>query len=168
MKKCPDCCTDVPESNFNRNSARYDGLSSICKACSRIRYRNRYYGPKGAAERVRLKLLSRRCRSNPISRAKILACSIIVGKRWVEENRQRVRDYHQKRSHTFKGRAMRAVNYAVRIGKLPRISTQICDCGLPARHYHHESYRKEHWLKVIPKCLSCHGETRREIIGCMS
>ncbi|MCK6625582.1 MAG: hypothetical protein L6R45_10450 [Anaerolineae bacterium] len=54
--------------------------------------------------------------------------------------------------------ARAAVHRAVASGKLPPASTQLCaHCGThPAEHYHHESYEREDWLKVIPLCATCH------------
>ncbi len=52
--------------------------------------------------------------------------------------------------------------YAVRVaqkeGKIPHISTQGCEhCNKQAEHYHHPSYKEEHWLDVIPLCRDCHN-----------
>lgn len=57
-----------------------------------------------------------------------------------------------------------ALNYAIRRGKLPKVSTLICtDCGSPACHYHHHlGYEKEHWLDVIPLCRGCHRRRHYE------
>jgi len=61
--------------------------------------------------------------------------------------------------------ATRSVNINVVAGKLPHISTLKCtDCGNQARHYHHNiSYREEHWLCVIPLCVSCHNSLHNKI-----
>lgn len=33
MKRCPDCDTEKPLSEFYKNKARYDGVQSVCKLC---------------------------------------------------------------------------------------------------------------------------------------
>jgi hypothetical protein len=51
-------------------------------------------------------------------------------------------------------RAMAKVHYAVRLGKLPKVTTQICvDCGDRATAYDHRDYEKP--LDVVPVCRSC-------------
>lgn len=56
-----------------------------------------------------------------------------------------------------KRRAKSFVNWAVRRGKIPHISQRTCeDCGRQAENYHHESYKREHWLMVTPLCIPCH------------
>lgn len=37
MKHCPDCKISKPETNFNKNKARKDGLGSVCRECERKR-----------------------------------------------------------------------------------------------------------------------------------
>lgn len=55
--------------------------------------------------------------------------------------------------------AQTAVNAAVAVGLIPRITTRKCQtCGAPAKHYHHENYDREKWLEVIPLCRRCHFE----------
>ena len=41
-KKCPRCNRILPKSNFYKNSARRDGLSTYCKKCER-EYHHNYY-----------------------------------------------------------------------------------------------------------------------------
>lgn len=46
MKTCDTCKIPKPDSEFNKNKAKKDGLNSICKECSRKRSRQ-YYKEKG-------------------------------------------------------------------------------------------------------------------------
>ena len=50
--------------------------------------------------------------------------------------------------------AHRAVNKAVKLGRLDHISTQLCvDCGAPAQFYDHRQYARP--LAVEPVCGTC-------------
>lgn len=65
----------------------------------------------------------------------------------------------QYQTHAEQLKARSAVNYAVKTGKLPHISTQNCKkCGNTAKHYHHNRYDKSHYLDVTPLCDRCHKE----------
>jgi hypothetical protein len=68
---------------------------------------------------------------------------------WAQENN----DWEK-----IKHKAQMSVAKAVSIGKLPSPITLTCvNCEKnEANVYHHESYKPEHWLKVIPLCHSCH------------
>lgn len=64
---------------------------------------------------------------------------------------------HKKYSDAVKQKAVNAVNSAVSCKRMAHISTQLCIvCNAPAQSYHHESYEKADWLKVVPMCFSCH------------
>lgn len=63
----------------------------------------------------------------------------------------------QYETHKQQIKARGAVRYAIKTGKLPSISTQICrNCGKIAENYHHDNYDKAHYLDVIPLCRACH------------
>ncbi|RKY40318.1 MAG: hypothetical protein DRP85_08780 [Candidatus Makaraimicrobium thalassicum] len=63
--------------------------------------------------------------------------------------------------------AANCVNTQLAAGNLPQISTQVClDCGEQAKHYHHNiSYREEHWLCIVPLCVSCHYSLHTKIVN---
>ncbi len=42
MKYCKNCDTNKLLTDFYRNKSRYDGLSSSCKACTKVKTNNRY------------------------------------------------------------------------------------------------------------------------------
>jgi len=42
MKTCCVCHEELPESEFNKNKTRKDGLSTLCRACSRARSKRFY------------------------------------------------------------------------------------------------------------------------------
>lgn len=41
-KFCPRCKQDLPDADFNKNKARKDGLSSVCRLCNSA-YKKEYY-----------------------------------------------------------------------------------------------------------------------------
>lgn len=71
------------------------------------------------------------------------------------------RRYERRRSGQPQRKAKNAVAYAVRMGRMPSIKTLSCECGQPAKHYHHPSYARERWLDVIPVCIPCHTAIHR-------
>lgn len=61
--------------------------------------------------------------------------------------------------------ARQAVQYAIKIGKLPKVSTLFCvpcfsNIRLEAakQYHHHKGYAPEHQLDVIPVCIPCHNQ----------
>ncbi len=58
-KRCTDCKTDLPISEFNKNKSEKDGHTHVCKSCRKTRSKTRYEGnkttilEKNAARRVR-------------------------------------------------------------------------------------------------------------------
>lgn len=84
------------------------------------------------------------------------SCDRKKSKKW-----QRESGYNSRRSNYNSQRAQRIakskVRTAVKSGVLPKAKTTSCaDCGGQAREYHHWSYKDEHWLDVVPLCVSCH------------
>lgn len=87
-----------------------------------------------------------------------------------EKNKQANRNYYHKnknkiskyryrwnKENKIKRQAHSAVWNAIKNGKLiPAKELECANCGNDAHEYHHWSYKKEHWLDVIPLCCSCH------------
>lgn len=74
---------------------------------------------------------------------------------------QRESGYNSEREKSKRQESQRkaktAVKIAVKQGKLPNVKSISCvDCGEQAQEYHHWSYKEEHWLDVIPLCITCH------------
>lgn len=89
-------------------------------------------------------------------------------KRYYYENKEKLnkRNKEYRENNKEKIKAEKEVMYAVRIGKIPHISTQLCYlCKRQAQHYHHWSYEPEHRLNVIPLCKSCHGKVHANIVS---
>jgi hypothetical protein len=135
LKLCKACEQEKPLDDFYRNrSLGGKERQSTCKSCSKARKRE---WELANLERKR-EVQKRYHNKNP--------------KRGAGDSRQ-----HRER-HPKKARARRAVEYAVRIGKI--IKPEICeDCGeivsdLRKLHGHHADYSKP--LDVEWLCRSCH------------
>lgn len=76
---------------------------------------------------------------------------------WYKNNQDKVKEYRLKAclNHPEKTSARSAISNAVKLNKIPHVSTLSCkDCGNQAQNYHHEDYDKP--LKVTPLCAYCH------------
>lgn len=65
-------------------------------------------------------------------------------------------------------KAQRQVNLAVKAGRLLPIKSRKCHgCDKQAHFYHHQSYRPENSLCVVPLCASCHRliHTERKVLN---
>lgn len=81
--------------------------------------------------------------------------------RWATAVEQANNKQKPKRSDEEKSlqrKAHAAISYAVSKGRLNRAATFLCvSCNNQAHEWHHHlGYQPEHWLDVIPLCLSCH------------
>lgn len=62
MKRCSDCGRVLPESAFNRNKAKKDGLQGICRECAASRSRGGesvWTTPESRDEAARAEILRR-------------------------------------------------------------------------------------------------------------
>ena len=72
-----------------------------------------------------------------------------------KEYRNALRRNHPKSNE--KAAAHSAVHEAIKSGNLQPITVMECtECGDSAQHYHHWSYKREHFLDVQPVCRACH------------
>lgn len=145
-KVCTRCKAEKPLDQFNRHSAKKDGLDSHCRECKQAAS-HRYYHEGGGRE-----------------------VSLLISKRWAStetgkrSKKASARKYGQNTSHRMKLRAKCTVKEAVERGKIPRICELSCrHCGAAAGHYHHYSYKKENRLDVIPLCTSCHHAEHKRL-----
>ncbi len=131
MKACGRCGEEKPLIEFNRMNSSADGRHGYCRQCSAI-YHRAYHAANWESQNAKC-----RARNQLTKKAR----------------QERQRRYHKR--HPSRGRATRLVNYAVKTGKLPHISTQSCvHCGQEATEYHHPDYSRP--LDVVPLCRSCH------------
>lgn len=173
MKKCRECQEVKPFDKFSRDKYKPDGLTGNCKECQKKAARHYRETHKETPEQRAHRLArAKQYRATPermrqtriVVRAYRQRPDVKVQRReyfertyQIPEVRERIRSQAKAREQTDKGRAKRAVNNAILRGRFPRIATRQCaDCGGQAQQYHHESYKPEHWLDVIPLCIRCH------------
>jgi hypothetical protein len=135
-KTCTVCnqLKDISQFRFHKTRLHYE---SECKECVRTRqqtYRRSFHGKE-----VRRKN-ARTWKQTATGKAYTLRNAI-----------------QRQRAHPDIYSANKAVLYAVKTGKLPKVTTLQCaHCNDTALEYHHVSYRREHRLNVIPLCRRCH------------
>ena len=158
-KRCSKCKEIKPVTEFFKNRTTKDGFQYQCKTCFKIykqsdkgKIANRksakkiYQTEKGKAykkqyDQSEIGIAIRKRASNKHSKT--------------DKCKKRHRKYCLKNPE--KRHAKNAANSAVLSGKLPRPDTLKCHyCPVQAEHYHHPSYKPEHWLDVIPVCVPCH------------
>lgn len=134
-KKCSRCGKTKPLSEFSKNASKKGGHNSVCRECTAVSGRQWYEANKELTR----------------SRAR----------EWRKENREGygAAQKRHRAKYPEKIKARRVVQYAVHLGKLPRVASLKCfHCENQAQHYHHhKGYAKEHWLDVVPVCSPCHS-----------
>ena len=151
-KRCCYCKKPKPLSEFHKNQATKDGYQSECMICRKA-HRQTEKGKK----------LDRKCcaKYNNTKRGQ----SIRKAYRQSDIGKAMARHSAKNRKRRFpeQVKAGKAVENAIRKGKLPQPDTLKCHyCPAQAKEYHHhKGYAPEYWLDVIPVCLSCHGKTRK-------
>lgn len=139
QKRCGRCGEEKPVSEFNRMSSSADGRQGYCRRCNALQRRN-HYAANSDAENDRQRAY------NQANREAIQARN----RRYNSLNPDRVR-------------ATGLVNYAVKSGELPHISTQQCaGCGQQAVEYHHPDYSRP--FDVVPLCHSCHKRVHVSVL----
>lgn len=144
MKKCAKCKQIKPISEFSRHTGHKDGYQGWCKSCQRV-YQRKYQKTE---------------RGKAVNRKSF--------KKYRRTNKGKDNDYRCAKRfrirHPERRKAKAVVEYAVRVGKLPRVNTLQCHyCPKPAQQYHHPSYAPEHWYDVIPVCIKCHTKIHWKI-----
>lgn len=129
-------CREMKDSaEFYRHSNTKDGLQTTCKDCSRVASREWQRTSKGREAHNR---------ANESGRARLNT------RRYQERN-------------PLKLKAKSAVNTEIRAGRFPKASALLCEvCSSSADEYHHCSYAKDNWLKVLALCRLCHKQWHRE------
>jgi len=149
-KVCSKCQQEKPLSEFHNNSNSKDGKHWWCKQC-RKEYRQTERGRE--VDRRASKKYARTPKGREVRRKALRKYAKTEKGKQVYE--RAYKKYHEQNKD--RKRAHWKVFQAVQKGILPHISTQTCNrCGAPAIHYHHHSYKPEHWLDVKPLCHKCH------------
>lgn len=129
-KICRRCNSTKPIEMFNRQG---DGKKSWCKSCEQ-----EYKRLPAVRERKRLSARQNR----------------------TAEKRESRRIYSRlyRERHPDRAAARRAVNNAIKMGKLKPARVNPCSrCGeMAAQYHHHKGYEQKYWLEVEPLCAKCH------------
>lgn len=140
-KRCCKCKEIKAHSAFYKSRTTKDGYHYECKLCMAIYQRQ--YRQTGKAR--------------------------IPMKRYAQNHKSKTSPNHGRNVRKYRGRfperrkAGHAVNHAIRAGILLPANTHKCSCGNQAKQYHHPSYTPEHWLHVVPFCVSCHFDHHVQI-----
>ena len=166
-KCCPKCKQILPTSQFYKDKLRLDGLRSWCKDCCAISVKAYHQTEQGKA-------VSRKAATNyrNTEQGKQKTTAWLKSERGLASNHRRSKKYGQSdhgkkryreraaRSHKLfpmRAKARQAVVNAVRSGKFLSASTNTCNCGKQAQHWHHHNgYDEPHWFDVVSLCASCH------------
>lgn len=133
-KRCTKCGCVKPLGEFSKDKRRSDGRHAQCKAC-----RNAYSAQYRAGGGLKKQDYGDRYKGRYSSK------STGWWRAWI------VKNVGSRRAH-------KTVAAAVKAGKLPKVTDQVCaQCGKRATGYHHtHGYSKENKLRVIPLCDKCH------------
>jgi hypothetical protein len=152
-KRCSHCKQLKNITDFYKSKNCKDGHTNQCKICQLTYFKSE----KGKiAHRRAIDAYQDRNRERIIKYGREYRASD-HGKFVAKKYRQNTKNRSRKRSPE-KTAAQNALNHAIKVGKIPHISTQICTrCGKQAKNYHHVlGYAPKHWLDVMPVCAICH------------
>jgi hypothetical protein len=102
MKKCSDCKTVKPFSDFSKNVTKLDGHQNICKACEKVRRTNKKdklrEQSKAYREKNKEKIRESKRKHYKENQEKIKAKS----KKWYLENQDKVKEYREENKDKLK------------------------------------------------------------------
>ena len=160
-KRCPKCKIEKPISEFGKDKSRKDFLCPQCRECRKKKQREYEHTEKRKIYRKKYlqsingKATQKRYRKSEKGKQTI--------RRFNKTDKGRAISIraanNQRKYHPERIAAEHAIEYQVRIGKIPYPYTLECvECGKQAQQYHHyKGYAKEHWLDVEPVCIKCHA-----------
>ncbi|MEE9354756.1 MAG: hypothetical protein V3U75_04125 [Methylococcaceae bacterium] len=133
-KRCSKCKEIKPLSDFYKKAAKKDGRTCACKSCLRLYCQSE----KGKATHNRYEQSEKG-----------------------ETNKKRCAKRYRLK-FPYKNKANKAVQKAIKDGRLPPPKSLNCSCNEPAQEYHHhKGYEPKHWLDVVPVCVKCHKIAHR-------
>lgn len=153
VKTCARCDTEKPISDFYKMHRGRFGVRGQCKKCCNELQREQY---RVTPEQIQRSRATRRGwgeahREQEQERER---------KRWASMSLSERQEARQRRN-PIKERARRAVQYAVKSGRLARPNS-CSKCGVVKPiHGHHDDYNKP--LDVKWLCATCHGKRHREL-----
>lgn len=147
-KTCTKCGEVKPLEQFEKNAKCVNGRGGRCKKC-RNEINSQYRVSPEAKESAR------RTREKHGEKYKARYQDKYKSK-YKETLKRGYRRWHKQ--NPFARKAHRAVSDAIESGILNSVKSLPCSqCGNTAAHYHHHlGYEPQHWLSVIPLCVSCH------------
>lgn len=142
-KKCCKCNQTKSLSDFYKAKTKKDGHRYDCKICHLMNMKKYYQTEKGKKVAIRATKRYQQTEKGKVAK-----------KIW-EKNYD---IYHPEYN-----KAVNAVQYAIKTGKIPRPDILQCHyCPKQAQQYHHWSYLPGNWLDVLPVCKKCHRKLRRK------
>ena len=146
-KCCSHCKQIKPISMFHKNKRTKDGLCYQCKNCRKIKSQSKQ---GRIANRIRVKKYRKTEKGQKTYQK--------ARKKYAQSEKGKIYQKQWCLNHPESRKAKSAVDWAIRVGKLPYAKTLSCYyCPKPAREYHHwRGYALEHFLDVIPVCKKCH------------
>lgn len=150
MKQCSKCKEWKEFNQFYTSKSKKDGLQTRCIPCTKAGVK--IYRQTSRGNEVRQKADIKYHRSE-----KGMEVSRKARNKYQQSNKGKI-IAKEVRQNSMGVKATRAVNNAVKLGKFPHVSTQIChNCKNQAEQYHHYlGYDKIHWFDVMPLCEACH------------
>lgn len=154
MKNCRGCRQPKKLVDFYKDKSNVDGLRPYCKQCSKGQ-RTKHYAKNREKEKAQTRAWKKANPEKVTAYAKSRAGKAIRKKS----------NHKYRKNNPVKIKARKAAENAVNTRKIPAVSDCKCeDCYDKAVNYHHESYAKKDWLKVIPLCRPCHLNRHRQFM----
>ena len=154
MKICPCCGENRTANHFHADKSKSSGLASYCKICTKANNKANY--AKNIDKRKAVKKQYREDNVDKVALAK---------KKWQDENPEKLKATIARywENHPEKRLAHRAVNNAVRDGRIVKpFHCEKC-CSDEKIEAHHESYDKCDWLNVKWLCRKCHKSVHAKV-----
>lgn len=161
---CNKCRKTKPLNEFYKDNNRKSGITRWCKDCFKAysqsekgKEKNKKYAAKPEVKQYKRKWAQQKLETDPDYKQR--QAESVKKYQQSEKGKRALRRNSRKMYKKYKifWQAHKAVQNAIKRGDLSPVNTQICiDCGKQAEHYHHQSYNKRDWLKVIPLCIQCH------------
>lgn len=148
-KYCPQCKQFKPLSEFHKKQSNKDGFQTYCKPCRKIL-------AQSETNRAYQKIYQQHYRQT--EKGKVAYSK--GNKKYRQTEKFKAKEKRYRVRYPGKVKAVKAINNAIKGGKLPRPDTLLCHyCPKPAQEYHHwHGYELEHYLDVVPVCIKCHNK----------
>jgi len=156
MKTCPQCKTELPETEFNKSRNRKDGLNPWCRACeSRAKIARR--GPPSSTRRRRgpIHLCPRCLTKERGTQPYCPKCKLDY------QNQTRAKKWAQRYSNNEARRIETARQYATNLLARGKIRRGPCVfCGEHGTQFHHYDYERK-TRNFEDTCDRCHSDVHQ-------